>query len=265
VGRTYAEQANYPEQAGTYDATRSASPTVLELLLRFLGDADGRTLLDVAGGTGNYAEAVARQGFRPVIVDRERSMLARSIPKIGPRRQVLGDALRLPIGDAAVDAVMIVSAIHQFPDQRAAIEEARRVIRAGPLVVQAFAWENIAPSFAFEYFRGSGPDPALHPRIADFEAWMLDAGFARVEHERFVYRDVADATFHAMHVDPEALADERLLRNTSFWHVLDEEAQRAGLEALHRDLRTGRLAERVREGLRLAERHGHGVVLSAWP
>src|SRR2546423_652552 len=77
MGRTYREQAKYEEQAATYDATRSASPIVTRLLMGFLGEGNGRILLDVAGGTGNYAEAVATRGFRPILVDREPAMLAR--------------------------------------------------------------------------------------------------------------------------------------------------------------------------------------------
>ena len=91
----YVERSNYPLQAATYDATRSASATVTRLLLRFLGPAEGRTLLDVASGTGNYAEAVARAGFRPLIVDLTPAMLARSAP--GNRRHLAWAKCRLTV------------------------------------------------------------------------------------------------------------------------------------------------------------------------
>jgi SAM-dependent methyltransferase len=261
----YAEEANYPEQAATYDATRSASPTVVSKLLGFLGDPAGRTLLDVAGGTGNYSEALASHGFRPVVVDREPEMLARSIPKIGRCRQLVGDALRLPVHEGGVDAAMVVSALHQFPDQRGALVEARRVIRGGPFLLQAFTAESQIPTFGFEYFPGSDPPPGLHLSDDELVTALRDAGFGRVEARRFVYRDTADATFHALHVDPEALADAERLRNTSFFQRLPDASRRAGLIALRRDLESGRLADRVLEGLRLAAVHGHGTVFAAWP
>jgi len=263
--RDYGAESRYPEQASTYDATRSASPAVLGPLLRFLGPGAGRTLLDIAGGTGNYARAVLEHGFRPIVVDREPAMVGRSIGKIGGHRQLLADAHRLPVRDEGVDASMIVSALHQFADQRLALAEARRVVRGGPFVLQAFPKESLAASFAFGYFPRSDPTPGLHLTESEIEDALLDVGFVRVEWERFVYGDLSDGTLHALHIDAEAVADPARLRNTSFFQRLSPESQRAGVEALRRDLASGRLEDRVREGMRIAERYGHGAVFAAWP
>jgi ubiquinone/menaquinone biosynthesis C-methylase UbiE len=261
---TYRERAGYATQAATYDATRSASPTVLQLLLRFLGEGRGRTVLDVAGGTGNYADALARHGFRPLVVDREHAMLRRSVDKIGRGRQIVADALTLPVRDASVDVAVCVSALHQFPDQRIAITEMRRVIRNGPVVLQAFTAGNLVPSFVFDYF----PDPvapqAHHLAEAEIAALLREAGFSRVELERFVYEDLSDGTVHALQNDASALADPERLRNTSFFAKLDPSVQEAGLAALRRDLESGVLEERVLDGLRLAKEYGQGTVFAAW-
>lgn len=261
----YRERARYDQQAATYDATRSASPTVVRLLLRFLHEGRGRTLLDVAGGTGNYAEALAAYGFTAFVIDRERAMLARSVAKIGPGRQAVGDALELPIRDGSADVVVCVSALHQFPDQRGALAEMRRVMRDGPLVLQAFTAESLVPSFVFEYFPDPASPQALHLPEAKTIAMLREVGFERVEHERFVYEDLSDGTVHALQNDAEALADPERLRNTSFFRKLDPAVQEAGLAALRRDLRTGLLQERVREGRRLARDSGQGTVFAAWP
>ena len=158
-----------------------------------------------------------------------------------------------------------VSALHQFSDQRAVLAEARRVVERGPLVMQAFPKESLAASFVFEYFPGSDPPPGLHLTELEIESTLREVGFSHVEWERFVYADLADATLHALHIDAEALADRERLRNTSFFQRLSPDVQEAGLAALRRDLRTGRLQERVREGLGIARRFGHGTVFSALP
>jgi ubiquinone/menaquinone biosynthesis C-methylase UbiE len=258
-------RSKYEEQAETYDATRGASETVSRLLLRHLGEADGRTVLDLAGGTGNYAEVVGRAGFRTFILDLTAEMLARSVPKIGPGRQVVADVHRLPVRDDAVDAAICVSAIHQFPDIPAALREARRVIRDGPFVLQAFTAESLKPSFVFDYFPDPEAPEAIHPTEAEFEELLREAGFARVETERFVYEDLSDGTVHALQIDPEATADPERLRNTSFFQKLDTRVQEAGLAALRRDLESGLLAERVAEGIEMAEEYGQGAVFAAWP
>ena len=168
---------NYEEQARTYDLTRRASPTLVRLLSKYLGASGGRrTLLDVAGGTGNYAEAMAAGDFRPVVIDLEVAMLARAREKVG--RVVAGDAARLPFRDGSFDTAMLVSALHLLEDQGKALGEARRVIREGPFLLQAFTEENLVPLFVFEYFPGSAPPPRMH-RTADEIESMLGACWIR--------------------------------------------------------------------------------------
>jgi ubiquinone/menaquinone biosynthesis C-methylase UbiE len=255
---------NYPEQAETYDRTRGASPSVVRALVKRLGPAEGRTLLDVAGGTGNYGQVLAARGFAVTMVDAEPAMLARSVAKLGPGHAVVGDAAALPIGEASVDAMMIVSAIHLFDDPAAAFAEARRVIRDGPLVVMAFTLENLEPLFVYEYFEGASPNEIRHHE-QDVVEMLQAAGFGDVERDRVVYVDRADGSLSALHTDPYALAGEAYLRNTSFWHRIDPDVRERGLRALHEDLRSGRLAERVEDSMRTAGRTGHITAFAATP
>jgi SAM-dependent methyltransferase len=72
---------DYSRQADRYDETRGASPSVLRPLREALKGAPGRRLADVGGGTGNYALALSREGWNPVVVDRSPEMLARAAAK----------------------------------------------------------------------------------------------------------------------------------------------------------------------------------------
>lgn len=256
--------ASYGEpQARTYDRTRGASHTVVELLARNLGPAGGRRLLDIAGGTGNYARALSDLGFRVSVVDRSVPMLGRAAAKVGRGNVVVGDAGRLPVGGRCFDAAVLVSALHQFDDQPAALAEARRVIRDGPLVVQAFTKESLAPIFVFDYFPGTGHPPAdMHMTRPQLEASLRAAGFTEVASTTYVYHGIEDGSLAALHSDA-ALLDETHLRNTSFFHRLDPEVRAEGLARLEEDRASGRLAARIRESLALAADHGHGTVFTA--
>ena len=234
-------------------------------MLKYLGEPNGRTVLDIAGGTGNYAQVLSARGFRAFIIDREVAMLARSGAKIGAGRQIVGDALALPVRGRGVDATICVSALHQFADQRVALAEARRVIREGPFVLQVFTKENLSPLFVFEYFPGSAPPPGMHQTADEIESMLRGVGFGNVQTETFVYADTADGSLAALHTDPFALAGSAYLRNTSWWHGLDDGTRKTGLMRLAEDLRSGRLEERVKESFRLAARHGHGTVFAASP
>ena len=69
---------DYSRQAERYVDTRSASPSVLRALRVALAGAPGRRLADIGGGTGNYALALKREGWDPVVLDRSAEMLARA-------------------------------------------------------------------------------------------------------------------------------------------------------------------------------------------
>jgi SAM-dependent methyltransferase len=256
---------NYAAQAQTYDLTRGASPTVVRLVGAYLGPSRGRRLADVAGGTGNYAQVLRARGFDVVIVDAEVAMLAGSVQKVGPGRQVVGDARALPLGDSSVDCMTLISALHLFPVPDLVFAEARRVIRGGPYVLEVFTAENLRHAFFFDYFPGSAPSPDMHPPAEEIERRLHAAGFSRVERSVFAYQDRDDANLHVMHTDPELLADPAHLRNVSAYQRLPEDLRREGLARITEDLHSGVLAEKVTASLEEAARTGHATVFGAWP
>ena len=96
-------------------------------------------VLDVGGGTGRAARALGQTDLEPspVVVDASAGMLAEARDHGLP--VVRADATTLPVPDASVDAVFVVDALHHFPDARAAVGEAARVLRpGGVLVVREF-------------------------------------------------------------------------------------------------------------------------------
>ena len=254
---------DYAEEARTYDLTRAASPTVVRLLSRYLGPSDGRSVLDIGGGTGNYAQTLQARGWAVVVVDAEIAMAERSIAKLGAGRQVIGDAVALPFVGAGFDAALMIHAIYLVGDRAVACREARRVARDGPFVLVEPVKEN-APLFVQEYF-GLEPSGGSRPGVADMEELLRESGFARVEHARLVYTDAADGSLYALHTNALRLAGPAYLRNTTFWYQLEEEVRRRGLEALAGALRSGELDRRVREHFSMAAERGHETVFAAWP
>jgi demethylmenaquinone methyltransferase/2-methoxy-6-polyprenyl-1,4-benzoquinol methylase len=115
-----------------------AMPSTDPRLLEAGFDLAGRpveTVLDVGGGTGRAAKELAVA--RPVVVDASRGMLRRARDR--GLACVTGDAGRLPVADASVDAVVVLDALHHFPDPPAAVAEAARVLApGGVLVVREF-------------------------------------------------------------------------------------------------------------------------------
>lgn len=253
---------NYAEQARTYDYTRGASPTVVRAVAKYLGPPGG-LLLDIAGGTGNYAQVFQARGFRVVVIDASVDMLVHAGRKLGAGRAVAGDAIALPLRDHSVDCATLVHGLHLISDQGRSLVEMHRMLRAGPAVVIDPTSDNV-PLFVHEYF-GISASPPGRPSTAQLVEMLDAAGFGRVVHEPLMYTDAVDGSLHALHTNAMHLAGPAYLRNTSFWMGLDESTRRTGLLALARDLRSGVLEERVRAHFKRAAVRGHETVFAAWP
>jgi ubiquinone/menaquinone biosynthesis C-methylase UbiE len=231
--------SDYSRQARAYDSTRAASPSVLAPLRRALAGAPGHELVDIGGGTGNYALALAQEGWQPLVVDRSAQMLARATGKA--LDTVRANATRLPFADASFDAAMLVSMLHHVDSPAHALGEAKRVLRAGGrLAVMLFTREDIADAWCLDYFPSS-------------RAWMNETHMplAQLFHELpgarrmpVVYSDLQDGSMAAMLAHPELLLDRKRRAQTSYFERMERDHPdelRAGLDRLERELQ-GRTA-----------------------
>lgn len=91
----------------------------------------GDVVLDLACGTGDFAESAAARGARVVGVDIAREML-RAARRRGVRAGfALGDAAALPLPDACTNAVVCGFALRNFTSLDAVVREVARVLRPG--------------------------------------------------------------------------------------------------------------------------------------
>ncbi|WP_434596628.1 class I SAM-dependent methyltransferase [Streptomyces sp. A5-4] len=127
---------DYDGEARGYDASRggearaAATAEAVERLLPVGTSA----LVDVACGTGIVTRRLGRHGRTVLGVDRSRGMVALASPRV-PHGVVLGDATRLPIKSAEVDAVVLIWLLHLLDDVAPVLAEGARVLRAGGVLV----------------------------------------------------------------------------------------------------------------------------------
>jgi SAM-dependent methyltransferase len=107
----------------------SYPPQAVERLLAEVGATDPAThLLELGAGTGKLTALLVAAGLRPLAVepvDAMRAKLAASAPGAEPLR---GTAEEIPLGDGAVDAVVVAQAFHWFRPEPA-LAEIHRVLR----------------------------------------------------------------------------------------------------------------------------------------
>jgi demethylmenaquinone methyltransferase/2-methoxy-6-polyprenyl-1,4-benzoquinol methylase len=128
--------AMFDEVAHGYDRTRSllwlgqmrrwGRATTASLAL-----APGRTVLDVACGTGTSSACLARSGAQVTGCDFSPGMLDVARTRAPEIEFVFGDALKLPFEDATFDAATISFGLRNVADTRGAIAEMRRVVKPG--------------------------------------------------------------------------------------------------------------------------------------
>ncbi len=253
-----ATRYDYAQQARTYDRTRAASPSVLAPLHRALASAPGPRVLDVGGGTGNYAAALHEQGLEPLVVDRSPDMLAVAAGKGLP--VLRGDADALPVGDRSLDAVMLVSMLHHVPRWEQALAEARRVlVPGGRLALMAFAREHLEVHWVTGYF------PATTASFRDAHQTLdeLRAAVPGAVVQPLRYEDVVDGSMAALCRRPHLLLDAEVHRQTSYFEraATDHPEELAdGLARLRADLAAGRHPEDERPERRA--RLGDAILLT---
>jgi|SRR5579872_1810805 len=185
-----------------------------DIAARRLNPQPGEVIVDCAGGTGDMARrlvrlaeaARARRGGAPAsvaVIDYNADMI-----RVGRERAraagigwVVGDALALPLPDAAADAYLIAFGIRNTADLAKALAEARRVLKPGGRFLclefskpasaalarayDAFSF-NVIPAIGArvagdgESYRYLVESIRRFPDQAAFAALMRAAGFAHV-------------------------------------------------------------------------------------
>jgi SAM-dependent methyltransferase len=129
-----ARARSFGDTADDYDRARPGYPA--EAVEWLLGTRP-LDVIDVGAGTGKLTAILARAGHRVTAVEPLaplRRKLSQALPAV---RATSGRAERLPLDDAAADAVVVGQAFHWF-DARAAVGEISRVLR--PAGVLGLIW-----------------------------------------------------------------------------------------------------------------------------
>jgi len=164
-GTGYERSRLFPDGRPSLEYVRS-----IELLGRLLPPPPAR-LLDVGGGPGAYAAALARRGYRVHLVDPVPLHVQQARQAAGGEAGAgftagLGDARELPQPDESQDAVVLFGPLYHLTEaaeRRRALAEAWRVLRPGGRLM-AMAVCRFA-SLLDGLYRGWLGDPAFRPIV----------------------------------------------------------------------------------------------------
>jgi SAM-dependent methyltransferase len=136
-GRPSAATAGYARAVAAYRRGRPGYPqAAVDFLAARLHLGPGRTLVDLAAGTGKLTSPLLATGAEVVAVEPVAEMRA-ALP--AGARALDGTAEELPLPSASADAVAVAQAFHWF-DGDAALAEIHRVLRPGGAL--ALVWNR---------------------------------------------------------------------------------------------------------------------------
>jgi ubiquinone/menaquinone biosynthesis C-methylase UbiE len=134
-------QEFFERVASDWDTMRLAyyDERVIEKMAEASGVGEASEVADVGTGTGFVAAGLAPRVARVVGIDNVPAMLEvarENLRALGVSNVdlVVGEALRLPLGDGAVDAAFANMVLHHAEDPEAMLREMARVVRPGGVV-----------------------------------------------------------------------------------------------------------------------------------
>lgn len=131
VAEFYDDEAiSYDERfesaAGKYIHERQES-----IVLDQLGDVEGKTVLEIAAGTGRFTRALADEGANVIVIDIAREMLNQNRRKTPEADFIHGTASELPFETESIDSCVTVNALNHIPGHWDVIEDVKRVLKPG--------------------------------------------------------------------------------------------------------------------------------------
>jgi SAM-dependent methyltransferase len=154
----------------------------------------GRTVLDLAAGTGKLTRLLVPSGANVIAVEPVPEMRAELERRVRGVAALGGTAERIPLTDSYVDAVTVAQAFHWF-DEEPALREIHRVLKAGGGI--ALIWNardersdlQAALSEIIDPLEGSTPRRTKR----DWKTMLADSGlFERCERRLFEHVQETD-------------------------------------------------------------------------
>lgn len=207
--------------AAAFEATRHLRDDALDnwraAILRYFDPRPGMRLLDLGCGTGSWARAFHSWWPEIDVIAVEPSAAMRERAVFEP--VLAGDAGRIPVESASLDAVWLSTVIHHIPDLEVAAREIGRVLKPGGVVLirSAFAGRHEAITL-FRFFPEAVDVLDRYPSVDDVGAAFDGFGIAGCE-------PVAQVTASSL---SEAAATLRRSAHTPL-QLISDEAYAAGV------------------------------------
>jgi len=181
--------------ADVYERGRPDYPAAaVARIVERLGLRPGRTVLDLAAGTGKLTRLLRPSGATVVAVEPIAEMRAELEQRVPGVSVLAGTAEQIPLPDGTVDAVTVASAFHWFDAERALREIRRVLVPTGGLALVWNARDERSPlqqalSELMAPLRGDAPERSDR----DWRSLLAESGlYERTERLLFAHEQLVD-------------------------------------------------------------------------
>jgi SAM-dependent methyltransferase len=195
VSELHRATRGFAEGAAVYERGRPSYPrAAIDRMVSALDLRPGRTVLDLAAGTGKLTRLLVPSGANVIAVEPVREMRQELERRVRGVAALAGTAERLPLVDRSVDAVTVGQAFHWFRADEA-LRELHRVLVPGggvALIWNARDERNAVQAALSEVF---DPLEADTPRRKqrEWRSLLADSGlFERCERALFEHEQIVD-------------------------------------------------------------------------
>lgn len=236
-------ETRYDTIGKEYNATRKADPYLTGKLYELLLAVPGNHYLDIGCGTGNYLNALSKQGLNFTGVDPSLTMLEQAEWKNPEAHFICAKAENIPLPDQIFDGAIAIFTIHHWDDMLRGLKEVRRVLKPGSrFVCFSFTPRQMKGYWLNHYFPLMMQRSwEIVPEREEMAEIILQAGFSSVFTENYtVHEGLEDHFLYSSKHHPERYLDAAIRKNASSFSVFAEEGEvERGLSLLEGDIRSG--------------------------
>ena len=244
-----AASTGFARSAAAYERGRPGYPLdAIDFLAARLGLGPGRTVVDLAAGTGKLTRPLLATGAEVVAVEPVAEMRA-ALP--ADARSVDGTAEAMPLPTASADAVAVAQAFHWF-DGDAALAEVHRVLRPGGALTLVWNRRPMDDPLNHAIEELIAPHRS-HPSAFHTGAWR--AAFERTQ----LFGPLEERVFpNEQSLDADGLVDR--VASVSFIAALDESERTQVLRAVRALVGADGVTIRQYTEVQVADRLGRHLI-----
>jgi ubiquinone/menaquinone biosynthesis C-methylase UbiE len=223
-----------------YNRTRQADPRIVRKIISLLDLTPGKTIADIGAGTGNYSNAIAELGYQVIAIEPATMMRSQAQPHPNVK-WLTAKAEQIPLANSAVDAAIIMLALHHFSDLATAITEVNRIVGTGNIVIFAFEQSKIPDFWLTDYF-----PYFIRDTLATFPSTQTIAEDINKITQKYVQvipfllpADLTDLLAAAGWCKPEIYLDADVRNGISSFSKMPQAELSTGIEKLREDLNSG--------------------------